>query len=201
MPYLPGDSLLFVAGAMAGSGYLNLESLLISLFAVASIVVGVFRTVRTCTVDDTTKKRNERIKTTFLKYDYSFCNREKIRSKSFFHCSSITSGMDQPSRCIRYLCTNTILNNVTGRKVNNYIRKHCCEYYLMPPGFEFRGITIQLKSPMLIGLQLESSTILLPLTKPCYGTMLYEIKAEDDDFSYIRSALGCKIRKGEKRES
>jgi len=37
MPYLPGDSLLFVAGAMAGSGYLNLEILLISLFFAAVI--------------------------------------------------------------------------------------------------------------------------------------------------------------------
>ncbi|MDP3397080.1 MAG: VTT domain-containing protein [Methanoregula sp.] len=37
MPYLPGDSLLFVAGAMAGSGYLNLEILLISFFFAAVI--------------------------------------------------------------------------------------------------------------------------------------------------------------------
>ena len=37
MPYLPGDSLLFVAGAMAGAGYLNIEILLISLFAAAVI--------------------------------------------------------------------------------------------------------------------------------------------------------------------
>ncbi|MEI8331514.1 MAG: VTT domain-containing protein, partial [Methanomicrobiales archaeon] len=35
MPYLPGDSLLFVAGAMAGVGYLNIEILLLSLFAAA----------------------------------------------------------------------------------------------------------------------------------------------------------------------
>jgi membrane-associated protein len=35
MPYLPGDSLLFVAGAMAGAGYLNIEILLLSLFAAA----------------------------------------------------------------------------------------------------------------------------------------------------------------------
>ena len=109
--------------------------------------------------------------------------------------------MDQPSRCIRHLCKDTILNNVTGRKVNNYIRKHCCEYYLIPPGFEFRGIAIQLKSPMLIGLVPEPLTILVPFTKPCYGTMLYEIKAENGDFSYIRSALGCKTHTGEKRES
>ncbi len=35
MPYLPGDSLLFVAGAMAGAGYLNIEMLLLALFAAA----------------------------------------------------------------------------------------------------------------------------------------------------------------------
>jgi len=35
MPYLPGDSLLFVAGALAGAGYLNIEILLITLIAAA----------------------------------------------------------------------------------------------------------------------------------------------------------------------
>jgi membrane-associated protein len=35
MPYLPGDSLLFVAGALAGAGYLNVEALLIVLIAAA----------------------------------------------------------------------------------------------------------------------------------------------------------------------
>ena len=98
--------------------------------------------------------------------------------------------MEQSARCIRHMCSDTILKDVTGRKVNNYIRKHCSEYYLMPHGFEFRGVAIQLKSPMLVGLIPESSTILLPVTKPCYGTMLYEINAEDEDFTYIRSALG-----------
>lgn len=35
MPYLPGDSLLFVAGALAGAGFLNIEILLISLLVAA----------------------------------------------------------------------------------------------------------------------------------------------------------------------
>jgi membrane-associated protein len=35
MPYLPGDSLLFVAGALAGAGYLNIEVLLVSLVLAA----------------------------------------------------------------------------------------------------------------------------------------------------------------------
>jgi hypothetical protein len=94
--------------------------------------------------------------------------------------------MDQPGHCLRYLGLETILSNVTGRKVNNYIRKHCSEYYLMPPGFVFRGIAIPLKSPMLVGIIPESGIILLPCTKPCYGTMLYEIKAEEGDLAGLR---------------
>jgi membrane-associated protein len=37
MPYLPGDSLLFVAGALAGNGYLNPEVLIVSLIVAAVI--------------------------------------------------------------------------------------------------------------------------------------------------------------------
>ena len=35
LPYLPGDSLLFVAGTLAGAGYLNIEILVIALLAAA----------------------------------------------------------------------------------------------------------------------------------------------------------------------
>jgi membrane-associated protein len=35
LPYLPGDSLLFVAGALAGAGFLNVEFLLITLIIAA----------------------------------------------------------------------------------------------------------------------------------------------------------------------
>jgi membrane-associated protein len=37
MPYLPGDSLLFVAGALAGNGYLNPDVLIVSLIIAAVI--------------------------------------------------------------------------------------------------------------------------------------------------------------------
>ena len=36
-PYLPGDSLLFVAGTLAGAGFLNLEILIVTLIAAAVI--------------------------------------------------------------------------------------------------------------------------------------------------------------------
>jgi membrane-associated protein len=37
LPYLPGDSLLFVAGTLAGAGFLNLEILIVILVAAAVI--------------------------------------------------------------------------------------------------------------------------------------------------------------------
>jgi len=36
-PYLPGDSLLFVAGTLAGAGFLNLELLIVTLIAAAAL--------------------------------------------------------------------------------------------------------------------------------------------------------------------
>lgn len=73
--------------------------------------------------------------------------------------------MDKPAHCTRYLDSDTVLSGVTGRKLNNYIMKHCSEYYLMPPGFEFRGIIITLKLPMLVGLVPETQKLLLPFKK------------------------------------
>ncbi|MDD1690265.1 MAG: VTT domain-containing protein [Methanoregula sp.] len=35
LPYLPGDSLLFVAGTLAGAGYLNIEILIVTLLVAA----------------------------------------------------------------------------------------------------------------------------------------------------------------------
>ncbi|MCK9297504.1 MAG: DUF1894 domain-containing protein [Methanoculleus sp.] len=76
-------------------------------------------------------------------------------------------------------------------EVNDYVRKHCKEYYEMPPNFVFKDIRMLLKSPMLVGLQVRRSKILLPFTKRCAGpgTMLYEIAAKEADLDFIRNNL------------
>jgi len=67
-----------------------------------------------------------------------------------------------------------------------------------PQVLKFRGTAIRLKSPRLVGIVPESSIILMPFTKPCYGTMLDEIPAEEEDVTCIRSALGGKHAKGKR---
>ncbi len=81
--------------------------------------------------------------------------------------------------------------DVTPEQVDDYVRKHCREYYEMPPGFVFKDIRILLKTPMLVGLQIRKKRVLLPFTKPCpgYGTMLYEVTAKEADLDFIRSNL------------
>jgi hypothetical protein len=118
----------------------------------------------------------------------------------FFFLGSISSSMAPETPCFNQLWSAIILKNVTARKVNSYIRKTCSEYYTVPPGFVFRGVPILLKAPMLVGLEMKKKKILLPFSKPCYGTMLFELDAAAEDFLVLRSALGTgKAKKEPKR--
>jgi hypothetical protein len=96
--------------------------------------------------------------------------------------------------CMNRLWEAEILKNVTPRKVNAYIKRTCREYYEMPPGFLFRGIPILLISPMLVGLMPRKKKILMPYSKPCYGTMLFLLPEEEGDFAYLRKKLGTGIQ-------
>jgi hypothetical protein len=84
-----------------------------------------------------------------------------------------------------------LLLNATPDQANDYVRKHCKEYYEMPPDFVFKEIRVLLASPMLVGLQVRRRRILLPFTKRCAGcgTMLYEVAAKEADLNFIRDNL------------
>ncbi len=93
------------------------------------------------------------------------------------------------SRCVNNLGGEILLMDATPEQVNGYVQEHCKEYYEMVPGFVFRDVQILLKSPMLVGLQNRKKRVLLPFTKRCSGTMLYEIAAGEADLDLIRSNL------------
>jgi hypothetical protein len=93
------------------------------------------------------------------------------------------------SRCVNNLGGRVILSGAAPDDVDNYVRKNSKEYYEINPGFEFREVRMLLRSPMLIGLKIKKRKILLPFTKPCYGTMLYEVDAKVGDFDFLRSNL------------
>ena len=98
--------------------------------------------------------------------------------------------MAPPARCINRLSSTIIMKETTEQAINDYIKESCREYYEIPPGFEFRGVTILLNKPMLMGFKLKKSRILLPFVKPCFGPMLIELNADDGDFEILRKELG-----------
>jgi hypothetical protein len=82
------------------------------------------------------------------------------------------------------------MKDTTEEAINKYVKESCKEYYELPPGFGFKGVTILLNNPMLVGFKLRKQKILLPFVKPCFGPMLIELNADDGDFDWLRKELG-----------
>ena len=73
MPYLPGDSLLFVAGTLAGAGYLNIETLIASL-----VIAAVLGDTVNYWIGHTTGMK-------ILEKNYSFVKKEHLeKTKDYF---------------------------------------------------------------------------------------------------------------------
>ena len=97
--------------------------------------------------------------------------------------------MVSTERCINKLRAAVVMKDTTTEEINEYIRQNCTEYYEIPPNFRFKCITILMKSPMLVGFKKKKKKILLPFEKICFGPVLYEINATDEDFEFIRNAV------------
>jgi len=91
--------------------------------------------------------------------------------------------------CFNQLWSAELLKNVTPRRANNRVRKVCQEYYWIEPGYIFREVPVLLSAPMLIGVDEDTGRILMPFRKPCYGTSLYWIEADQQEISRIREDL------------
>jgi hypothetical protein len=91
--------------------------------------------------------------------------------------------------CFNDLWSEILLKNVTPRRADNRVRKVCHEYYLLEPGYEFREVPILLGTPMLVGIDEGEGRILMPFRKPCYGTSLYVIEANQKEIACLRADL------------
>lgn len=99
-------------------------------------------------------------------------------------------------RCINRIRGKVILKDTTKEAVAAYVRENCPEYYDVPPGFSFRGITLLLGEPMPLGVRRKKKKILVPFVKPCFGPMLVEVDAREEDFEYLAGNLGGGKGKG-----
>jgi len=89
------------------------------------------------------------------------------------------------SKCVNTLCAMVRLLGVPLSGANEYIRKHTADQVTVDPGFAFRGIRLLGDGPMVIGVKYKKGRILFPFTKPCYGTVVYEVDAGRDEIEAL----------------
>ncbi len=94
-----------------------------------------------------------------------------------------------PEPCFNRIWSDIILKDATPRRADNRVRKSCREYYRIAPGYVFRGVTILIERPMLVGIDEEAGRILMPFRKPCYGMSLYAIDSDRAEIAALRQAL------------
>jgi len=99
------------------------------------------------------------------------------------------SPLMSPEPCFNRIWSDIILKDATPRRADNRVRKACREHYLITPGYVFRGVTILIERPMLVGIDEEAGRILMPFRKPCYGTSLYAIESDRVEIAALREAL------------
>lgn len=93
-------------------------------------------------------------------------------------------------RCINRIRGRIILKDTTEGAVSSFVKENCPEYYYVPPNFSFRGITLLLKEPMPLGFRRKKKKILVPFVKPCFGPLLVEVDAREEDFESLKKNLG-----------
>lgn len=94
------------------------------------------------------------------------------------------------SRCVNRLCGKVRLLEVPLSEANEYIRTHTADQVTVEPEFIFRGIRLLGDGPMMIGVKYKKGKILFPFTKPCYGTMVYEVDASREEIEALLRGEG-----------
>ncbi|EHQ34870.1 DUF1894 domain-containing protein [Methanoplanus limicola] len=91
------------------------------------------------------------------------------------------------NRCVNKLSPEIIDEEITPEDAIQYIKKKASEVYEMPEGFTIKGVTILGEGTLYTGLKIKKKEILFYFKKPCFGTQLLKIKADDADLEEIRT--------------
>ncbi|MDI9633387.1 MAG: DUF1894 domain-containing protein [Methanolinea sp.] len=91
--------------------------------------------------------------------------------------------------CFNRFWSDIVLKNSTPEECDAEVKKKCREYYLVSPGYLFRGVPLKLPCPMLLGIKVKKKRLLVPYRKPCYGLSLYAIETDEEEIGEIRRTL------------
>ncbi|MDR2874006.1 MAG: DUF1894 domain-containing protein [Methanobrevibacter sp.] len=65
------------------------------------------------------------------------------------------------------------------------IEEKAVQILYINPGDKVLGARIIGLPPIPIGVNIEKGTIILPYTKPCHGTSVIEVPAEEEEFEHL----------------
>jgi hypothetical protein len=80
--------------------------------------------------------------------------------------------------CLESLNYEVILRDATFSEVREYVRSHFAERYQVNPGYRLFEKHLIGVPPLLVGL--DGDDVILPYTKPCYGTFLVRVPGCDE---------------------
>ncbi len=80
--------------------------------------------------------------------------------------------------CIEEMNKEVLLSGVTFKEARAYIEERCGEVYYIDPGFKLLEKAVIGIPPIAVGV--EGEFLILPYTKPCYGTYLLRVESPDE---------------------
>jgi len=86
---------------------------------------------------------------------------------------------------------NILISRAGFKQCAQLIEKNSREIVYVNPGEKILGVRIIGIPPIPIGLNKKKGTIILPYTKPCYGTAVVEIPVETKEMEKIKN-VACK---------
>jgi len=80
--------------------------------------------------------------------------------------------------CIEQLKYEVLLKNTSFKECREYVKKNFKEVYQVKPGYRMFDVYLIGVPPISIGV--DGDDVIFPYTKPCYGTFLLRIRAEEE---------------------
>ncbi len=79
-----------------------------------------------------------------------------------------------------------LISRAGFRECAKLIEKHSPEVVYVKPGEKIIGSRVIGIPPIPIGIDDSKNTIIIPYTKPCYGTAVIEIPVEEEEIKRIK---------------
>jgi hypothetical protein len=80
--------------------------------------------------------------------------------------------------CVEDLGYDVLKSGVSFAECRAFIEEHCTEVFYVNPGFKIFEKCLIGVPPIAIGL--DGPVVILPYTKPCYGTFILRVQSTDE---------------------